>query len=752
MKDQTKKPQMALSLANTLALAFFILSIVVLLISGSLQLFSNIQTQRIVISSNQQLVAQDATKTVSSFIQEKFSVLEASLRLTDLVTASPEEQKLILNSLLGLQPAFRQLVLLNAQDQESAQVSRLSRAASGRFTDRVKGDVLAQMKQRGKYLSSVYIDPLTSEPLVIMAVPVNDVFGEFKGSLVVEVNLKFMWNLVDQLKVGETGCAYVVDRQGNLIAFGDTARVLKGENVGHLKVVSEFIHNPVSIRSSEANIYQGIMGVTVVGTYVPLGMPDWAVVTELPWEEAYRDTIRDVVVSSGGTLVMAVLAGVVGVYVARRLAVPLVHLMETATRIAGGERELQAVVDGPKEAASLAIAFNSMTAQLRQSLEVLEQRVIEVKRAEESLRQANETLQALFDYSPLAINLLDLDSRVLFWNHAAEKMYGWTAQEVLGKFLPTVSEEKLEEHHAIRKRVRQGESFTNLEVERRRKDGSTFFLDVSIAPLRDANGDTYAMVSIGMDITARKQAEEEIRRLNEELEQRVVERTAQLQAANKELEAFTYSVSHDLRAPLRAMDGFSRILMDEYAPQLPPDATRYLGIICDSSRQMGRLVDGLLTFSRLGRQPLNKQPVDTADLVRQALQSLSGERVGRRIEISMGELPACQGDPTLLRQVWINLLANALKFTREQKTARIEVGSLTSGEGPPVYFVKDNGVGFDMQYVGKLFGVFQRLHSTEEFEGTGVGLATVQRIIHRHGGRVWAEAQVGAGATFYFTI
>jgi light-regulated signal transduction histidine kinase (bacteriophytochrome) len=167
---------------------------------------------------------------------------------------------------------------------------------------------------------------------------------------------------------------------------------------------------------------------------------------------------------------------------------------------------------------------------------------------------------------------------------------------------------------------------------------------------------------------------------------------------------------------------------------------------------MGRLVDGLLTFSRLGRQPLNKQPVDTADLVRQALQSLSGERVGRRIEISMGELPACQGDPTLLRQVWINLLANALKFTREQKTARIEVGSLTSGEGPPVYFVKDNGVGFDMQYVGKLFGVFQRLHSTEEFEGTGVGLATVQRIIHRHGGRVWAEAQVGAGATFYFTI
>ena len=510
MKDQTRKPQTALSLANTLALAFFILSIVVLLISGSLQLFSNIQTQRIVISSNQQLIAQDATKTVSSFIQEKFSVLETSVWLADPVTASPEEQKLILNSLLGLQPAFRQLVLLNAQGQESAQAARLSRAASGRLTDRVKGDVLAQMKQRGKYISSVYIDPVTSEPLVIMAVPVNDVLGEFKGSLVVEVNLKFMWNLVDQLKVGETGCAYVVDRQGNLIAFGDTARVLKGENVGHLKVVSEFIHNPVSIRSSEANIYQGIMGVTVVGTYVPLGMPDWAVVTELPWEEAYRDTIRNVVVSSGGTLAMAILAGVVGAYVARRLAVPLVHLMETATRIAGGERELQAVVDGPKEAVSLAIAFNSMTAQLRQSLEVLEQRVIEVKRAEESLRRANETLQALIDHSPLAIIMLDLDSRVLLWNNAAEKMYGWTAQEALGEFMPFLPEDKREEQQVLRERVTQGEIFTNLELERRRKDGSRILIGVSIAPLRDSTGSVYAHMSIAADITERKRAEEAI--------------------------------------------------------------------------------------------------------------------------------------------------------------------------------------------------------------------------------------------------
>jgi two-component system, sensor histidine kinase and response regulator len=225
----------------------------------------------------------------------------------------------------------------------------------------------------------------------------------------------------------------------------------------------------------------------------------------------------------------------------------------------------------------------------------------------------------------------------------------------------------------------------------------------------------------------------------------------ELEAANKELEAFTYSVSHDLRAPLRAVDGFSRILLDKYAPQLPPDAQRYLSLVRSNTLQMGHLVDDLLAFSHLGRQAMIKNQVKPAALVREAWDLLRSEQDGRHVKLTVGNLPSCQGDRALLKQVFVNLLSNALKFTRKRDPAVIEVGCIRK-DGENVFFVRDNGVGFDMRYVGKLFGVFQRLHRSKDYEGTGVGLAIVQRIVHRHGGRVWAEAELDKGATFFLTL
>lgn len=276
------------------------------------------------------------------------------------------------------------------------------------------------------------------------------------------------------------------------------------------------------------------------------------------------------------------------------------------------------------------------------------------------------------------------------------------------------------------------------------KDGSYRWLDWTAVPVQEEE----LIYCVARDVTAQKAAEEAIQQLNAELGQRVAERDA----TNKDLEAFTYSVSHDLRAPLRAIHGFVRILVEEYGQEIRGEARRYLDLVAANSEQMGRLVDDLLNFSRLGRQPVNKHRLNTTAVARRALEQLQPTLEGRHVELSIGELPPADADPVLIQQVFLNLIGNAIKYTRGREPARIEVGARTEADGEVVYYVRDNGAGFDMRYAHKLFGVFQRLHRAEEYEGTGVGLALVQRIITKHGGRIWPEASVGDGATFFFTL
>jgi len=290
------------------------------------------------------------------------------------------------------------------------------------------------------------------------------------------------------------------------------------------------------------------------------------------------------------------------------------------------------------------------------------------------------------------------------------------------------------------------------EIRNRAKDGSIYWVDATIVPFVDSGGKPLQYVAIRTDITERKLAEEVIRQLNDELEQRVGERTAQLEAANQELEAFSYSVSHDLRAPLRHVSGFSQLLVEEFGVTLDPGARHYLDRIQAGTQEMGLLVDELLNLARLGRYPLSRQATKLNTMVAEVITILQPETEGRQVEWVIGDLPAVECDPVLVRQIFQNLLSNALKFTRPRAHAVIEVNHKKQTDGQPVFIVRDNGIGFNMKYVDKLFGVFQRLHRTEDFEGTGIGLATVQRIVHKHGGRVWAEAELDKGAAFYFTL
>jgi light-regulated signal transduction histidine kinase (bacteriophytochrome) len=281
--------------------------------------------------------------------------------------------------------------------------------------------------------------------------------------------------------------------------------------------------------------------------------------------------------------------------------------------------------------------------------------------------------------------------------------------------------------------------------------GADRIMAVSTSPVLDSDGNVIQVVEIGQDITERKLAVEEIHRLNSELEQRIADRTVQLTAANQELEAFSYSVSHDLRAPLRSLDGFSKALLEDYAGQLDEQGKQYLTRIQEASRRMGQLINDLLDLSRVTRADFTRQRVDLSALANSITAELKAQSPSRQVEFEIKADMIVHGDENLIKIVLENLLNNACKFTSRREQALIQVGRVEQ-DGQWNYFVRDNGAGFDMTYANKLFAAFQRLHSEKEFPGTGIGLATVQRIIRRHGGRVWAEGVVDQGATFYFTI
>jgi GAF domain-containing protein/HAMP domain-containing protein len=389
----------ARNLSTTLAIAFIGLSVVVLLISQILQIIPTIQSQQAVVASQQQLIAQEASKIVSGSIQEKFTVLETTIEVGNPVSADAEAQRTILGALIGLQPAFSQLALLDSNGRQVSQISRLASALSPQFKERIKGDLLTQTSKGLRYISPVFIDELTSEPLVIIAVPAKSIFGDFQGILAAELNLKFMWDLVDQLKVGESGYAYVVDKQGNLIAFGDTARVLSGENVGHISKVKEFIESlPSSVNLAPRSIsYTGLRGTSVVGSYVPLGTPDWAVVIELPQAEAYQTVIQGIIRTTINILAMVILAGLAGYFVARRLAKPLIDLSNVAKEVAGGNLALQAKVTGPAEISLVATTFNTMISELNATFKSLDERVRERTMELDAANRRNERRAAQFE-------------------------------------------------------------------------------------------------------------------------------------------------------------------------------------------------------------------------------------------------------------------------------------------------------------------------------------------------------------------
>jgi PAS domain S-box-containing protein len=379
--------------------------------------------------------------------------------------------------------------------------------------------------------------------------------------------------------------------------------------------------------------------------------------------------------------------------------------------------------------------------------------ISERKRVEETLRKSQFLLNETQRITKVGGWEFDLLTNKITWTdevyqiHGVSKEYDpGSADEDIQFYAP---EDQSRISKAFRQAVEKGEPY-DLELRLKNAHGTRIWVR-TIGEVEYREGKIVRVFGNIMDITERKLAEEEIRNLNAELEQRVARRTQELEAANKELEAFAYSVSHDLRAPLRAIDGFSRIILDDYAEQLDAEGKRMLNVIRASTAKMDRLIIDLLAISRATRIEMNFSLINMTALVNLIYQEISAPTVREQISFSVLSLPDAHGDATLLRQVWTNLISNAIKYTMPMQERQIEVGSYREND-MNVYYVKDNGVGFDPNYTHKLFGVFQRLHKSEDFEGTGVGLAIVQRIIQRHGGKVWAEGLLNQGATFSFTL
>lgn len=528
---------------------------------------------------------------------------------------------------------------------------------------------------------------------------------------------------------GQRGLRYtmIISPQGRVVAHSDASRVgLYLTDQTSLGLIASAPENRILMDSD-----------SVIDVAVPIMIDQrhvgWARVSR--GREDIASNLNKMMLSSVFFVLAAVGFSILAAgLIADRLGRRIGSLVRVAEEVQSGEVASRAYISGKDEIAVLAASLNHM-------LDVLAQ-------DESRLRKASLHARRLIEASLDPLVTISAEGKITDVNRATERVTGRDRGVLIGTDFSDYFTEPDRARSGYQQVFADG-FVTDYSLGLRHSDGHITDVLYNASVYRDEDGAVLGVFAAARDVTELKAVEDKVAELNRDLELRVAERTTQLEAANKELEAFSYSVSHDLRTPLRAIDGFSRILLDDYADKLDDEGKRLLGVVRDNTGRMGQLIDDILKFSRTGRVELSFSKMDMSRLAHEVVAELLPEPGAYQLEID--DLPGAYCDAAMMRQVFVNLLSNAIKFSRDKDVPSIKVGSYTEGR-EQVYFVKDNGAGFDMQYAAKLFGVFQRLHGVTEFEGTGIGLAIVKRIIGRHNGRVWAEGRVGEGATLYFSL
>ena len=652
--------------------------------------------------SRRAAVAQLATVTLSEKFDHLIDIsisLATRVRFRQLVAAGQWAEAIeILRDVPRDLPAIERLFLTDTAGTLTADVPELPgvRGQSFAYRDWYKG-----VSRDGKpYVSPAYQRAAAPQVNVFaVAAPIRSAGGNVSGVLVLQIRLDTFFEWLKAIEIGLEGFAYVVDSKGQIAFHSKHPSRREIVDFSAAPLAQKLVRRERGVEIAFDPFEQE----NSVSAYAPVAGYGWGVVAQQPTRTAFaakNQQLTRLLIAYGLTLLFFVS----GIYLASRI------MMQR--RQAEEDHRIKAE---------------------------LERRVAE---RTAQLSDSEERHRAVVDTAVDAIIVIDERSAIQRFNPGAERMFGYSEAEVAGKRVSLLmpSPYRAEHDGYVARYLATGKKRvigTSREVIARRKDGTEFPADLAVAEMR--LGESRMFTGIIRDITEAKRAAEQ-----------KVHLMASLEATNKELESFSYSVSHDLRSPLRAVDGYARIVEEDYAEKLDDEGRRLLKVIRDNSGTMGELIDDLLEFSRLGRKPLSTAAIDMTRLVEEVLDELrmSGERPPG---LMIGALPPARGDATLVKQAWANLLGNAIKFSSKREQPVIEVSGHESGT-ESVYCVKDNGAGFDMQYYNKLFGVFQRLHSADEFAGTGVGLAIVQRVVTRHGGRVWAEGKVGEGAAFYFSL